>query len=174
MEYFKNMTSSDVIAICAVFIAILSFVSTAWQAWLMRTHNKMSVRPHVEIIGDYMRGNDISYIISNDGLGPAIISTVELTLNNERYEVKDYDDFKSALMKIDIDIDKLPHKIRIMEMNTAIGVSKNVLFMGFPKSGTDISMRLDLERKLKKMDITISYKCIYGKEFKVTLPGHGF
>ncbi|MEF7614187.1 hypothetical protein V4F39_09735 [Aquincola sp. MAHUQ-54] len=78
------MTASDIIATCSVAVATLAFVATAYQAWVARHHNRLSVRPHLVwhiARKNSLAGAGIIYSVKNLGLGPAIVT--------ERYFTKD-------------------------------------------------------------------------------------
>jgi len=58
----------------AVFVSMLALGITIWQAWLSRTHNKLSVRPHIAGHSSWTDDGLFKFIVRNDGLGPAIIT----------------------------------------------------------------------------------------------------
>ena len=47
--FWFGLQASDVIAISAACIALISGVIALWQGWLMRRHNILSVTPHIDI-----------------------------------------------------------------------------------------------------------------------------
>jgi hypothetical protein len=83
------MSSSDIIAICSVVIAVLAFIVTAWQAWLAYNHNRLSVLPLLvwHISRDRApEGAFITYSVKNLGLGPAVIKDRYFTKDGVRFE----------------------------------------------------------------------------------------
>lgn len=80
--------ADTIIAAAAAIIALLAFVATAWQAHLTRTHNRLSVRPVLvshrnRVITD--GGTEISLVIRNCGIGPAIVKDRFFTVAGQRF-----------------------------------------------------------------------------------------
>ena len=70
-----NWSASDiVVSFSAMAIALASIIISIWQGIEMRRHNRLSVRPRLEIV---YRVDDqwFGYILINNGLGPAVISS---------------------------------------------------------------------------------------------------
>jgi hypothetical protein len=67
---------SNLIAFCALFVSIMSFILTIYTSWIQRNHAQLSVEPFVNIHLENLDGK-IKISISNDGLGPAIIKSIE-------------------------------------------------------------------------------------------------
>ncbi|MFK0035943.1 hypothetical protein [Pseudomonas monteilii] len=55
-------------------MSLLALGITIWQARLSRTHNKLSVRPHLAGHSSWTEDGLFKFIIRNDGLGPARIT----------------------------------------------------------------------------------------------------
>lgn len=71
-------------------IAALAFFATAYQAWLMRRHNRASLKPHLSTTKETLYSGASLQIIAtlhNAGLGPAFIKTFEVLTNNESHAV---------------------------------------------------------------------------------------
>lgn len=65
----------DLAAWVAIFISVLALSATVWQSHLSRTHNKLSVRPHLAGHSLWNEEEGIYKLeLRNDGLGPAIIT----------------------------------------------------------------------------------------------------
>ncbi|WP_292950193.1 MULTISPECIES: hypothetical protein [unclassified Neptuniibacter] len=74
--------SENLASIIATIIAICAMLSTYLQAKYSREHNKLSVRPHLHL--DYAHSNhnlSLVFNLSNNGLGPAIITSYSMTIN---------------------------------------------------------------------------------------------
>lgn len=83
------MNNADtVIAASAALIALLALLATAWQSALTRTHNRLSVRP--VLVWEKNRtvtdlGTEVSYVVRNCGVGPAIVKDRFFTLAGQRF-----------------------------------------------------------------------------------------
>jgi len=76
-----------------VVIAAIALTISAWQGFLFRKHNQLSVRPLLDIeIGarkDY-EGKVATINLKNDGLGPAIINNCKVTLDGKPLTFETY------------------------------------------------------------------------------------
>lgn len=70
---------------CSVVIAACALIATLLQADWTREHNRLSVRPFLNIYHQGERdGREVGWIVENTGLGPAIIASSEIWLNGTR------------------------------------------------------------------------------------------
>lgn len=81
----NHMTTSDIIAIAAAAIAFITFVASLWQARITRIHNRLSVRPAMEIFCAKNQSAGYLIRIENHGLGPARIKSIILNFNGVEY-----------------------------------------------------------------------------------------
>src|SRR5690242_12746123 len=77
------MDASIVVAICATVIAVLSLAVSVYEARATRRHNRISVRPFLELRYDLPQGGMAGLRLVNAGLGPAAITRTVLTLDGE-------------------------------------------------------------------------------------------
>lgn len=77
------MDASVVVAICATVIAVLSLAVSVSEARATRRHNRLSVRPFLELRVGLSQGRIAGLQLINAGLGPAAITRTVLTLDGE-------------------------------------------------------------------------------------------
>ena len=77
------MDASAVVAICATVIAVLSLAVAVYEARATRRHNRISVRPFLELRVGLSQGRMAGLQLINAGLGPAAITRTVLTLDGE-------------------------------------------------------------------------------------------
>jgi hypothetical protein len=77
------MNASVVVAICATVIAVLSLVVSVSEARATRRHNRISMRPFLELRVGLPQGGKAGLQLINAGLGPAAITRTILTLDGE-------------------------------------------------------------------------------------------
>jgi hypothetical protein len=77
------MNASVVVAICATVIAVLSLAVSVYEAQATRRHNRLSVRPFLELRFGLPQGRRAGLQLINAGLGPAAITRTVLTLDGE-------------------------------------------------------------------------------------------
>ena len=69
----KKISSDKIVSYSAIIIAMASIFVANWQGIETRNHNRLSVRPKLEII--FESGKDsFGYYLLNNGLGPAIVT----------------------------------------------------------------------------------------------------
>jgi hypothetical protein len=77
------MDASVVVAICATVIAVLSLIVSIHEARATRRHNRISVRPFLELRVGLSQGSKAGLQLINSGLGPAAITGTLLVLDDE-------------------------------------------------------------------------------------------
>ncbi|HLK02542.1 MAG TPA: hypothetical protein VKU39_21900 [Streptosporangiaceae bacterium] len=77
------MNASVVVAICATVIAVLSLAVSVFEARAARRHNRITVRPVLELRVGLSEGGKAGLQLINAGLGPAVITRTDLTLDGQ-------------------------------------------------------------------------------------------
>lgn len=69
-------------------VALLAMAATAYQGWLTREHNRLSVRPNVRFAA-YMEGagHRNGIYVENLGLGPAILSSLNVDVSGQSFDI---------------------------------------------------------------------------------------
>lgn len=129
---FKNLESSDIIATCAVLIAVLSMLATSYQAWITRSHGRIGVRPHLDFLVRCLPGQPLTIELHNSGIGPALIKSLTCRFDGVEY------DATAALSQF------IQEKLRTLSYptqwakhsrGTPIGVAQNCTLIGTHPSG---------------------------------------
>jgi hypothetical protein len=79
------MDASIVVAICATVIAVLSLAVSVYEARAARLHDRVSVRPVLELRVGLRQGHTAGLQLINAGLGPAAIIKTVLTLDGKSF-----------------------------------------------------------------------------------------
>jgi hypothetical protein len=77
------MNASIVVAICATVIAVLSLAVSVDEARATRRHNRITVRPFLELRVGLPQGGKAGLQLINAGLGPAAITRTVLSLDGQ-------------------------------------------------------------------------------------------
>jgi hypothetical protein len=77
------MNASIVVAICATVIAVLSLAVSVDEARATRRHNRITVRPFLELRVGLPQGGKAGLELINAGLGPAAITRTVLSLDGQ-------------------------------------------------------------------------------------------
>jgi len=78
--------TSDFIATCAALVALVTFIVSAYQAYLARKHSRLSVKPIVSV-ETCTSDSNIHLTLHNLGLGPAVIKQLNITYKDTTYDV---------------------------------------------------------------------------------------
>jgi hypothetical protein len=83
------LNNSDIIAAASLVIATLAFFTTAWQTWVTHRHSQLSVKPLLNWATHRTltpKGYEVRVVLSNAGLGPAVIHARHFTLDGSKYK----------------------------------------------------------------------------------------
>lgn len=167
------MTASDIIATCSAFVASFAFVATAYQAWIARHHNRLSVRPH--LVWHIHRRNapsgaGVIYSVRNLGLGPAVVTDRYFTKDEIRFvpsgqSVDEVPDFLKYVINgkfnYDLKIYGLPGK------NSAIPSQEEVVIADIVLPEHSLDQLADLEEVVGQIAFHIDYESLYGERFNL-------
>src|SRR5712672_755633 len=89
---FVGQNVAAIIALCALGL-------TVYQAGIARRHNRLSVRPSLTSFTHRAVGHDARFAVTleNNGLGPAVIDSFEVTLGGQPLNVHNRDEVLTAL-----------------------------------------------------------------------------
>ncbi|HDY7531307.1 hypothetical protein ABRZ82_21690 [Vibrio vulnificus] len=162
--FWFGLQASDVIAISAACIALISGVIALWQGWLMRRHNILSVTPHIDIAKSLIPGKPINMVMSNHGVGPAIIDEISFVKpDGSKIVLSTYESYESAFLSVGVELNSLTHLTRQLSSGTPIGTGKDIEL--FSVSHSDPSRHRQLIDIVEEMEFKVSYKCVYGKSY---------
>lgn len=148
---FFGENAAEIIAVCALGL-------TVFQAHIARTHNKLSVRPHVThfTFRDKKPGQGIlAFRLLNNGVGPAFIKSFQFFLDGEL--VTDPD---KALFAV-LHNRNYNYSITTLGEDYAMpaGDSKDILIIVFPLKQIDCFEII--EKELNRFDLVIEYESTY-------------
>jgi hypothetical protein len=160
--------ANTVIAICSVVIAVASLGVSAYVAWATREHNRLSVRPLLGLTTTFTVGATAGLCLTNSGLGPARITSSQLTFDGE-----DFGEFNKH------NVDEFRRRLDVRPHATTLG--------GRPFLDTDYQQFLlsvdpydpsehgEFRQLLEgRLRLEIRYESIYGREgFSVSYPRQG-
>src|SRR5690242_3988556 len=86
-------TNASVISLTSLLIALCTFGLTLYHFYVIRKHNRITVRPYLTTRLDKNWDWDnntlvVEWMLSNDGIGPAIIASYELRLDGETVDLR--------------------------------------------------------------------------------------
>lgn len=151
---FLSKHSSEIIALCALFFA-------AWQAFTQRSHNKISVKPHLFTFTKRDKHNEtarLQVLLTNNGLGPAFINKFQIFVKGQECEAESA--IKATLGALAANSS---HTILGDDYAMPHNEEKVLLSVTFPsKSWEEIEA---VEERLNRLDLLIHYSSAYGDKF---------
>lgn len=162
--------SATIIALASVVVAIVSAIFAAYQAFISRQHNRLSVRPHITTWADQTDEDKlykIKFELINNGLGPAILKEINIFFEKKLIgNNKNRDDLEKSILEI---LSKQPNISRRvvsmmgLDFPLPAGERQTLLEIHIPFSW-------DLKKDeymafLDKFDAEISYQSMYREGF---------
>lgn len=161
----RKPSYSEWLSFIAVLVAAVALIISAWQAYLFRSHNIISVEPlldvekQIKVIG-YEKV--IWLALRNDGLGPAIIESQVITYNKTELDKKYFAEvIKSLYSHVNYDFD-------LIQENVVLRPGEARKFLMFDKD--NLLVRQGHERRAKgylrffSLDIKVHYRTLYGRK----------
>ncbi|MBO3744820.1 hypothetical protein J5X84_01980 [Streptosporangiaceae bacterium NEAU-GS5] len=152
------MSADTVVAICATAIAVASLTVSVIEGRASRRHNRLSVRPLLQLTTRFHPGDSAGLLLTNSGLGPAIIVKTALWLDG-----KHVGEYNQA------NVDKVRDPLAFRP--------SAVTFGGRPFLATDYSRFLLLvepydpdehaefaDLLIRRLRVEIHYESLYGRE----------
>lgn len=163
-----NWLSSDATNI----IALCALVATFWQADLSRRHNRLAVKPHIEIA----RGFDFNkqeYCVNmlNNGLGPALVTKIQLLVDGKEVNTQNSEAICDVISKVFhlynykqyYSIISGSYMMKPEEEKTFLKVELLSSLTEFPVTSSDEIIEIN-----SRMEVKISYESMYGEKFKTS------
>ena len=166
MPCLLHLTPADVIAIAAVFIAVLSMAGTFWQAVLTRRHNRLSVRPQLDYVASHYPDKPISLTIVNNGLGTAVVKRMRISFQGEDCPLLNTDMPKriiDELMQRD-----LRANVTVLGPNSPIAAGGNLAVVIFPNSIGNVAIHNRAVEFMHAVGLIVDYESMYGDAFTLT------
>ena len=82
----SKFNADRIVGISAMIISLSSLIVFIYQTKLMREHQYQSVYPYLSVTTERFGFPNPAIILTNDGIGPAIIVSSVITYKGEKYE----------------------------------------------------------------------------------------
>lgn len=159
----KIISSDTITAIAATVIALLALFTSIWQGATSREHNRLSVKPHLDIawIGD--TANEWGIRIDNAGIGPAEILEFEVSIDGTRnieWDTESWWTVINTLWPKQIPGEERPYFV-LLRPGNALREGRELFLLKF--GPTDSWQYCPL----KRLSVRIKYQSIYGDRFEL-------
>ncbi len=78
----KYWNSEKIVSFAAIFISLLTLIVFLYQTNLIKKQQYMSVYPHLSLENAGTNTKSYKYLLTNNGVGPALIKSVEVQVKN--------------------------------------------------------------------------------------------
>ena len=160
------VTSSDIIAVCAGVVALLAMFATFWQATLARSHNRLSVKPHIDWSSDHQYGKPLTLVLTNHGLGPAIVELLEYQINGITCAIT-----HSKLPPIMADLLSqlpIPCTWTTLTPGTPISPNQSVNLFVLDPDPKLLGEHEAADKFVQSINFSLKYRSIYGELFTIS------
>lgn len=164
------LQNSDLIAMSAAAIALCALGVSIWQAVLMRRHNILSLKPHLEVhVSTINESYDISII--NNGFGPAIINKIYVKLGNSSQDIKCESDYK-ALVGLFVKNGNLEdYSYLALDDNSAVSSGQKITILSVPIKNNKQEILNKFDESIRKSEIHVEYTSLYEEQYSTSFNG---
>lgn len=161
--------TNTIVSFSAIIVSIASIFIATWQGVETRRHNRLSVRPKLDLSFDVGK-NNFGYSILNQGLGPAIITERKIFFDGKEFNPPmKYFGWATALQDT----------LQLMNMKLAVAfpLSKGVtiragepwIIIQFSEQDNK-DLTIDPKMIYRRLAFKINYESIYGESFTCQIP----
>ena len=155
----------SVISITAIFIALMSMAVSIWYGLVTRKHYRLSVRPKLNI-EFFDHQDNFGYNLMNNGLGPATIERIVLTLDGEQMDITSGNRLSRALRPLAMEELTLNHDAVHPGKTIRPAGQLGLVQFTIPASLQDSVDIMDVYRRVK---IEIDYQSMYDETFTTSV-----
>ena len=154
--------SERILSLSAMSISFITLIIFIYQTNLMSRQNDLSILPYLQV-SESVDGETNSFMISlrNHGVGPAILESVIIEYDGERYDVKDYNDnLISLLASLATELDSLKY-YSMSTLDVGIAIPANTIYEIVSVSNSAKDYELLTETLYKLENDGLRYEIIY-------------
>lgn len=151
-----------VIALAAVFVAVVALGVAIWQGILARQHQRLSVKPILEAIYNTHRGEDVSVVLSNRGTGPAVIPQFDFVVDGEKRFHPTPSGTLAMVQFLDLPVSC---RLDVPSGKAALAPGDALRVFEFPGTAEDPSLHDRVVRIIPRIYLEVHYFSIYGEKF---------
>lgn len=150
-------------ALGTIVMALCALLSSLWQGYSLQQHNKLSLRPYLqlEVNADRLYDSDlyvVSIYVNNNGLGPADVTSATFVLDDQILA-----NTAAIWTAMGLDSD-LNCQFGFGNLQRFYKVGDRQLVLSATSEGCQLT-KTQLEFLRRKLKIKLSYRSLYGEEF---------
>lgn len=150
-----------IIAVSGILIALATAITTIWQGFLTRKHNRLSLKPLLEIERKAIIGEKASVVLKNKGIGPAIIKSALLYIDGIESTNRSDDDLAGQLGLTSPGINR-----HVLDPDDTLGSGEERYLIETQTSITDDNLRKQIENIFfHRLSFQIQFETLYDEKF---------
>lgn len=162
---FEN-NIENITAISILIIAVAAFFIAFWQVITTRKHNKLSVVPHLVFERNVdERSMIVKIILKNNGIGPAIIKSYDVFLDEIKQKQFKSTQWTDIAKKSGFEAKYVGGMM--LETDSAIGINEEKPILNIELSRAQ--KKSEIDKAIYRINIKINYECVYGKQRRIEL-----
>jgi len=158
--------SEKILSISAILVSIGTFTVFAYQTNLMRKQQHMSVYPHLQFDSYHNYSKNYKYVLSNKGVGPAIITLSNVRINGKTKDQDLASYLRETIIKrkdsIIFTSSNIPEGLLIAEKESI----EIVLLSGENTYANSVKLYDYIHND--SLEFMIEYESIYGNKWKIS------
>jgi hypothetical protein len=153
------MSPELLLGIFGTLIALSVAITTIWQSVLTRRHNRLSVKPILQIYRNTVTGEHAGIILRNNGVGPAIINSVEFMVDELTIPANVSDPWTEVLNRIDLTNNRM--RIEAITSKESLSAGEKMPFYMTRHQVEDAAEIDKLRTAFDRITIHIEYESVY-------------
>ncbi|HGY56613.1 MAG TPA: hypothetical protein ENK44_12965 [Caldithrix abyssi] len=163
-----NISTDKILSLSAIVIAIVSISVAVWEGLETRKHNRLSVRPKLEIYYSTNKSK-FGYVVVNNGLGPAVITGKKIFIDGKEITYTGFSGYDDFLEKLGLADRYAAHGVITPGFTIKAGKSENIILFDLYESDEAETLLPEIYRRVA---IEIEYKSMYDEIFTCRIPSN--
>lgn len=137
---------------------------------MTRKHNKLSVRPHLDIVVTTTIKRGIAIEIKNGGLGPAIILCIEFNVGDKTYQIKSFSDYQEVFRGLinSAQVNSLFNTCCYMpDKHSVIASDSSIEIFSLPPTPDFAPLLAAFPQFGRTVSVNVEYKDMYNDKYKI-------
>lgn len=169
-DVINNLLASDIIAMCAIVISLLTANITIKQSNATKQHNILSVKPSLNIDWDFTGNDEVTCLLTNKGIGPAYLSSMKFYYDERSVEIFSFNNYMDFFKENSICTDNFGSEFGVryggFDNKAIISPGNSQLVIAFYRLNSKELNVDEVFKCLGNVEMEIIYKCAYGNEHK--------
>lgn len=163
-----NWTSDKIMSTSALFISVISLIALLYQSYLAREENELIQKQQSASVLPYLnqwysnQNGTFKLIFGNKGVGPAFITSVEITLESSQ-TFDNSDDFFTEIFKNSPTLDTIPYVRSTLIKGLVLPANESINVIEIQGQQNINTFREVFESR--NMSFKIEYEDVYGSRW---------